>query len=104
MLSGLSRGRIVGAAQADPDGRLRVAVTEHIDDVPANGRTRELEADYRAIVEEILELRGDDGRVAAFLRSVIEPGALADTAGYSDRKSTRLNSSHANISYAVFCL
>src|SRR3712207_8403208 len=24
--------------------------------------------------------------------------------GYSDRKSTRLNSSHANISYAVFCL
>src|SRR3712207_8230858 len=28
--------------------------------------------------------------------------ALADDA--SDRKSTRLNSSHANISYAVFCL
>src|SRR3712207_8861497 len=24
--------------------------------------------------------------------------------GYRDRKSTRLNSSHANISYAVFCL
>src|SRR5258707_15629004 len=24
--------------------------------------------------------------------------------GSSDRKSTRLNSSHANISYAVFCL
>src|SRR3712207_9423023 len=24
--------------------------------------------------------------------------------GISDRKSTRLNSSHANISYAVFCL
>src|SRR3712207_7918728 len=24
--------------------------------------------------------------------------------GYQDRKSTRLNSSHANISYAVFCL
>src|SRR3712207_7555167 len=26
------------------------------------------------------------------------------TAGRADRKSTRLNSSHANISYAVFCL
>src|SRR3712207_7998844 len=26
------------------------------------------------------------------------------TAAESDRKSTRLNSSHANISYAVFCL
>src|SRR3712207_8071886 len=25
-------------------------------------------------------------------------------AAYPDRKSTRLNSSHANISYAVFCL
>src|SRR3712207_7985469 len=26
------------------------------------------------------------------------------TAAFLDRKSTRLNSSHANISYAVFCL
>src|SRR3712207_8988111 len=30
-------------------------------------------------------------------------GRAAD-AGRRDRKSTRLNSSHANISYAVFCL
>src|SRR3712207_8232521 len=31
---------------------------------------------------------------------------IATTLGYNsrDRKSTRLNSSHANISYAVFCL
>src|SRR3712207_7841144 len=29
---------------------------------------------------------------------------LVDDAGRPDRKSTRLNSSHANISYAVFCL
>src|SRR3712207_7370324 len=28
----------------------------------------------------------------------------AQRAGGEDRKSTRLNSSHANISYAVFCL
>ena len=35
------------------------------------------------MVEEILEHRGDDGRIAAFLRSVSEPGPLADTAGYS---------------------
>src|SRR5258707_6553567 len=27
-----------------------------------------------------------------------------DPGGIADRKSTRLNSSHANISYAVFCL
>src|SRR3712207_7621356 len=35
-------------------------------------------------------------------RGEIERCSLAKRAG--DRKSTRLNSSHANISYAVFCL
>src|SRR3712207_7961384 len=30
--------------------------------------------------------------------------ALGERVGRQDRKSTRLNSSHANISYAVFCL
>jgi ATP-dependent Lon protease len=35
------------------------------------------------VVEEILELRGDDGRISAFLRSITDPGALADTGGYS---------------------
>src|SRR5207302_838705 len=51
--------------------------------VPAT-LTRELEREYRAVVEEILELRGDDdGRISAFVRSITHPGALADTAGYS---------------------
>src|SRR3712207_8917266 len=37
--------------------------------------------------------------------SWIRGGAQEDhRAGGRDRKSTRLNSSHANISYAVFCL
>src|SRR5574338_1349015 len=31
-------------------------------------------------------------------------GELSDTADKADRKSTRLNSSHHGISYAVFCL
>src|SRR3712207_8639863 len=31
-------------------------------------------------------------------------GSAGPTTSYRDRKSTRLNSSHANISYAVFCL
>src|SRR3712207_9558555 len=30
--------------------------------------------------------------------------AIKMAGGFEDRKSTRLNSSHANISYAVFCL
>src|SRR3712207_8383506 len=34
----------------------------------------------------------------------IEHGQQHDERNHIDRKSTRLNSSHANISYAVFCL
>src|SRR3712207_7633685 len=34
----------------------------------------------------------------------IDPLIYFCRAGFQDRKSTRLNSSHANISYAVFCL
>ncbi len=81
-LEGVARGA-AGAAVTDAAGDLRVETTEHPDDTPVDGRTRELEREYRATVEEILELRGDDGRIAAFLRSVTEPGALADTSGYS---------------------
>src|SRR3712207_7209600 len=33
-----------------------------------------------------------------------KPLICFDELPYQDRKSTRLNSSHANISYAVFCL
>jgi len=84
VLNGLHRG-VAGAAHTMPDGRLFVEVEEHPD--PTGGvpdrRVRELEREYRAVVEEILELRGDDGRIQAFLRSITEPGALADTSGYS---------------------
>jgi ATP-dependent Lon protease len=82
MLNGLHRG-VAGAAHTNPDGRLYVEVEDHPDDVPVDGRTRELEREYRAVVEELLELRGDDGRIAAFVRAITEPGTLADTAGYS---------------------
>src|SRR3712207_8223779 len=34
----------------------------------------------------------------------LDPRSPAPSASRPDRKSTRLNSSHANISYAVFCL
>ena len=81
-LQGLHRG-IAGAAGTDSQGRLFVEVEERPDDDTVDGRIRELEREYRAVVEEILELRGDDGRIAAFVRSISEPGALADTAGYS---------------------
>jgi ATP-dependent Lon protease len=81
-LQGLHRG-VAGAAQTLPDGRLFVEVDERPDAIPVDGKTRNLEREYRALVEEILDVRGDDGRVQAFLRSITEPGVLADTSGYS---------------------
>jgi ATP-dependent Lon protease len=82
-LNGLHRG-IAGAATTDQEGRLRVEVDERPEpDKIADGRIRELEREYRAVVEEILELRGDDGRIQSFVRSITEPGALADTCGYA---------------------
>jgi ATP-dependent Lon protease len=80
-LEGLHRG-IAGSAVAGTEGPLRVEVTEHHDD-SGSERTGELAREYRAVVEEILELREADPRIGAFLRSIVEPGALADTAGYS---------------------
>jgi ATP-dependent Lon protease len=85
-ISGVHRA-LIGAAQTGADGDLRVEVDERPDEAPVDGRTRELEREYRAIVEEILELRGDDGRISAFLRAIVEPGALADSAGYSPQLS-----------------
>src|SRR5205085_6502620 len=58
-LQGLHRG-IAGAAHTMPDGRLFVEVDERPDPVPVDRHTRNLEREYRAVVEEILELRGDD--------------------------------------------
>jgi ATP-dependent Lon protease len=81
-LSGEHRA-LIGAAETGPGGELRVQVDERPDEVPVDGRTRDLEREYRATVEEILELRGDDGRISAFLRAIAEPGSLADSAGYS---------------------
>ncbi len=81
-LEGLHRG-VAGAAETDTTGRLLVEVEERRDGATTDERTRELEREYRAVVEEILELRGDDGRIQAFIRSIGEPGTLADTSGYS---------------------
>ncbi len=72
-----------GGAEAGSDGVLRVDVEARPDQRPAGTLTHDLEREYRALVDEILELRGDDGRIKAFVRSITEAGALADTAGCS---------------------
>src|SRR3712207_7952197 len=54
------------------------------------------------------EPTGNYGRFTGFYKKGSSAQRAADAAmgswQGSDRKSTRLNSSHANISYAVFCL
>ena len=81
-LEGVARG-IAGAARTDLNGTLRIEVTEHEDPTERTDEIRALEREYRAVVEEILELRNADDRIRAFLRAISEPGQLADTAGYS---------------------
>jgi ATP-dependent Lon protease len=81
-LEGLHRG-VIGAAHSDALGRLRAEVEERPDESPPPVQTRELEREYRAVVEEILDVRGADDRVREFLRSISDPGALADTCAYS---------------------
>src|SRR3712207_6978001 len=46
----------------------------------------------------------DDGHLAADQHVGGPVDAVDEGVPATDRKSTRLNSSHANISYAVFCL
>src|SRR3712207_7259673 len=44
------------------------------------------------------------GREQILATMELDPKKIFDQLTLADRKSTRLNSSHANISYAVFCL
>jgi ATP-dependent Lon protease len=84
VVEGLHRG-IAGAAITEPNGRLYVDVEERPDPVGevARRELRELEREYRAVVEEILDLLNADSRIQSFLRGITEPGALADATGYS---------------------
>jgi ATP-dependent Lon protease len=74
---------LLRVAETGPDGRLYVEVEPRPDETPPPVKTRELEAEYRAVVAEILELREADPRIGEFLRSISEAGALADTCAYS---------------------
>src|SRR2546427_3894610 len=59
---------------------------------------------FRSQLRPHPELPPRAGRGRGVLLAVHRQGRSADRAGERDRKSTRLNSSHSQISYAVFCL
>ena len=73
----------LGPAATGPEAGLRLSVRELPDPEDPGAEAHELAREYRALVEEVAELRGDGARVAHFLSSIRHPGQLADTAGYA---------------------
>src|SRR5438034_6338086 len=68
-------------------------------------RSIELSGDVTGASDHLLLLGRKLAKVrGALLGAQYRRGALRESEGTKDRKSTRLNSSHTVISYAVFCL
>src|SRR3712207_8143702 len=60
--------------------------------------------DLYEVTHANVQLAVRDGAELVFVERFAARDAVAVRTEVGDRKSTRLNSSHANISYAVFCL
>src|SRR5947208_4949338 len=76
-----------------PPGRERVG-----------GRGRAVHARLRARARHVEDARAGDADGAGHRPTATSPYYSAEPSSSLDRKSTRLNSSHQIISYAVFCL
>src|SRR3712207_7490967 len=59
---------------------------------------------YTLSLHDALPISKQSRNTCAIVVQHARPKMVIREAGKPDRKSTRLNSSHANISYAVFCL
>jgi ATP-dependent Lon protease len=73
---------VLGQVALEPDGALWTLVEPKPDPKAASARARELAHEYRAIIENILDMRGASA-IAQILRGIDNPGHLADMAGYS---------------------
>src|SRR5690348_17904519 len=62
----------------------------------------EIEAFGAGVLRKIIVTEGGQVPVGDLIGVIADPAD--DIASVADRKSTRLNSSHPSISYAVFCL
>src|SRR5690625_6978210 len=89
---------------------LGVMIAEAITLLAAHRRSRAIlqqvgELGAEGQLDKAIELATETpGPVAAILLSGLRRAREAKVSGAEDRKSTRLNSSHVAISYAVFCL
>src|SRR5207237_350297 len=73
---------VIGSGIAGTGDATWVQIDPKPDPTETTARTQELAREYRATVENILDVRGVS-QIADFLRGIDEPGMLADTAGYS---------------------
>jgi ATP-dependent Lon protease len=81
VIRGLHRATI-GAGVPGTGDATWVQVEPSPDPLDPTERARELAREYRAVLENIVDSRGVP-QVAEFLRGIQDPGAMADTAGYS---------------------
>src|SRR5437879_4533513 len=80
IVRGLHRA-IVGTGVPGTGGATWVQV-DPVTPAEPTDRARELAREYRAVMENVLEYRGAR-QIAELLRGISDPGAMADTAGYS---------------------
>src|SRR3712207_7388792 len=81
-----------------PEAGLAVMMFEEVDP-QAHAQRQAL-----ALREHRVDPVGRRGEIRQHFHQLAGPDLALHFPGAADRKSTRLNSSHANISYAVFCL
>src|SRR5947209_6890489 len=88
--------------EAQPEGAAEAASEE----APATeeATAADEQAPAEAGAESEVEMAGEREEGQTVVQHAASVEADPDAACCTDRKSTRLNSSHANISYAVFCL
>src|SRR5918993_5898463 len=80
LVRGTGRAR-VGQGVTGPGAALWVEATP-VEPTPVTDRTRELAAEYKTVVEAILQARGA-WQLIDSVRSITDPGQLADTSGYA---------------------
>src|SRR3712207_8621236 len=71
---------------------------------PHDRRRRRRSVDSTVDAREVATVFGGAAQHCLLVKRVHRVGEALRPISSGDRKSTRLNSSHANISYAVFCL
>src|SRR5690349_2707400 len=99
MVGAVSQAVEVEAAASMVEGHSsgvgQVVNQQQVVDLPLNGRQ----------VTQLITLAGGSNAVSSGFGQAPTTGNLMSSKNYpKDRKSTRLNSSHVEISYAVFCL